>query len=202
MRQKRDAREDYLNLVEQIKQLSMVQVYDRYLGGKLRFRGNKAVAQCPWHGRDSSPSLTIYIDKNNWACFGCRAGGTVIDLVMKALGVDFKAAVSVLSRDFGISDSFTPDPVVRKKIIDAKEKRDLDLALETDLRRMLQAILLLRQQYNEALQTYSDYETNPDLVHERSMLDYIFDLIADAREADEKLRAWRIARKVFPCLKT
>lgn len=40
---------------------------------------NRPVVKCPLHGEDT-PSLRWYDDTNTFYCFGCRAGGDVINL--------------------------------------------------------------------------------------------------------------------------
>lgn len=197
---RRSTKEDYYELVEQIKRIPIRQVYDQYIGGNLQVHGKKAVSQCPWHGRDSMPSFTLYLDKGNWYCYGCQRGGTVIDLAMEALGADFKTAVTALARDFGLG-GVQADPVVRQQRTKAREQYVLETEFAADYDRIFQALVVRQKSCSAVLQGWSGYDDNPHLVHERSMIDYILDLIADAREPDEKLRAWRLARKVFPWLK-
>lgn len=58
-------------------------------------------ACCPFH-HEAKPSLKVYEGKNGWHCFGCNAGGSVIDLVMKLEGVSFSQAVVRLDHDFNL----------------------------------------------------------------------------------------------------
>ena len=46
---------------------------------------------CPFHA-DSHPSLSFWVSKNTFRCFVCGASGGTIDLVMRHLNFDFKAA--------------------------------------------------------------------------------------------------------------
>ena len=55
----------------------------------LRVRMHKAL--CPFHD-DRHPSLSFRVSKNTFRCFVCGASGGTIDLVMKYLNKDFKAA--------------------------------------------------------------------------------------------------------------
>jgi len=93
---------DYIALVDELKRIPILQIFDRYVGDKLRHHGKKAVAVCPWHGRDSSPSLTLYVDRNNWYCDGCQRGGTTIDLAMTAWALTSKQ-LSRLSPGFWLA---------------------------------------------------------------------------------------------------
>lgn len=45
------------------------------LGYHPRKAGRNYVMSCPWHGEDSTPSLTIYEPGLGWHCFGCGRGG-------------------------------------------------------------------------------------------------------------------------------
>ena len=55
----------------------------------LRVRMHKAL--CPFHD-DRHPSLSFRVSKNTFRCFVCGASGGPIDLVMRHLNLDFKAA--------------------------------------------------------------------------------------------------------------
>ncbi len=65
-------------------------------GVALRQTGADLTGCCPFH-EDGTPSLVISPEKNLWHCLGaCRAGGSVIDWVMRAEGVSFRHAVELL----------------------------------------------------------------------------------------------------------
>ena len=51
---------------------------------------------CPLH-QEKTASFTWYKDTNSWYCFGCKRGGSVIDLVMKQENCDAKEAIEKLS---------------------------------------------------------------------------------------------------------
>lgn len=59
--------------------------------------------QCPFHMGDDHGSLKIYEGgKTGWYCFGCGAGGTVIDFVMRLFHLNFRQAVLRLNTDFNL----------------------------------------------------------------------------------------------------
>ena len=65
-------------------------------GVELRRHGADLIGLCPFH-EDHEPSLVISPSKNLWHCMGaCRAGGSVIDWVMRERGVSFRHAVELL----------------------------------------------------------------------------------------------------------
>lgn len=67
----------------------------------IKVRGKKAMC---FNGHDkASPSLSFFLRKNTWRCFGaCGKHGDGINLVMEVLGVDFKTAFQWLETEFGI----------------------------------------------------------------------------------------------------
>lgn len=51
---------------------------------------------CPIHN-EKTPSCVVYHDQNSFYCYGCHAGGSVIDFVMARDGVPIKEAVKLLT---------------------------------------------------------------------------------------------------------
>jgi len=67
---------------EEAKLYPVVGLFENY-GIKLDKSGNKRFkCICPFHN-ETAPSLTIYEESNSWHCFGCNAGSSTIDFVMK-----------------------------------------------------------------------------------------------------------------------
>lgn len=58
--------------------------------------------RCPFHQGDHTASLKIYQGEGGWHCFGCNAGGSVIDFVMQLFNINFRQAVLRLDMDFGL----------------------------------------------------------------------------------------------------
>lgn len=88
-----------MNRANAIKQiLTMRQVAEFY-----GFHPNRAgYIQCPFHSGDKHGSLKIYPDTGGWHCFGCGAGGSVIDFAMRLFDINFKQAVLRLNSDFNL----------------------------------------------------------------------------------------------------
>lgn len=62
----------------------------------------RGMAVCPFHG-DSDASLKVYRDpRRGWHCYGCHAGGDVIDFTMRWYGLCFKEAVARINEDFAL----------------------------------------------------------------------------------------------------
>ena len=65
-----------------------------------KFFGENLLGLCPMH-EDHDPSLVLTPSRGLWHCLGaCQIGGTVIDWVMKAEGLDFREAVDKLLAEF------------------------------------------------------------------------------------------------------
>ena len=80
------------NTLEEIKEIPIQEVARR-LG--LEVQGQ--LARCFSHKPDRNPSLRLNLNKNQFHCYVCRGvGGSVIDLVMQVLGIDFQEAIAFL----------------------------------------------------------------------------------------------------------
>ena len=72
---------------------------------------------CPFHN-EKTASCKIYPKSNSFYCFGCGAGGDVIDFVRLLYGLDFRQACVRLEADFGlvgVTDSASPELSERAK---------------------------------------------------------------------------------------
>jgi DNA primase len=65
-------------------------------GIELRAIGRRLIGRCPLH-RDARPSLVVYPHSQSYFCFGCGAGGDVIDFVARINGLSFKEAAARLA---------------------------------------------------------------------------------------------------------
>ena len=82
--------------LQKLRELPIEGVAER-LG--LRVVHHKAL--CPFHA-DNHPSLSFKVSKNTYRCFVCGASGGPIDLVMKHLNLDFRAACRWLADEHNI----------------------------------------------------------------------------------------------------
>ena len=76
-------------------------------GLQLRPTGGRLTGVCPFHG-DTRPSLIVYPATQSYYCFGCGAGGDVIDFVARLNKVGFKHAVEVLCGTAGQPYNLSP----------------------------------------------------------------------------------------------
>lgn len=68
---------------------------------KLKRSGSSFMGCCPFH-REKTPSFHVSADKQLYHCFGCGAGGSVIQFIMNAEGLDFPDALRYLADRAGI----------------------------------------------------------------------------------------------------
>lgn len=80
-------------LQELRQKVDIVDVVSDYV--QLRRSGRSYSGLCPFHN-ERTPSFSVSQDRGMYHCFGCGAGGTVINFVMDIEGVSFQEAVIVL----------------------------------------------------------------------------------------------------------
>jgi len=85
--------------LERLKaEVSLVRLIEA-AGHTLKRQGKDLAMRCPFHDGDDTPSFIVTPAKNVWHCFGCQAGGTAIDWVMRTRAVSFRHAVELLARE-------------------------------------------------------------------------------------------------------
>ena len=67
----------------------------------LKRRGKNYVGLCPFH-QEKTPSFSVNPSRQSFYCFGCKAGGTAFDFVMRRDRVEFKEALQILAGMAGI----------------------------------------------------------------------------------------------------
>lgn len=68
---------------------------------KLRKNGRDYTGLCPFH-KEKSPSFHVNQDKQLFHCFGCGAGGNLVQFVMRSEGLDFVEALKLMADRAGI----------------------------------------------------------------------------------------------------
>jgi len=71
---------------------------------KLVPRGNSFVGKCPFHN-EKTPSFNVNDDKALFYCFGCKAGGNVVNFLTKFKNFSFKESMEYLANFLGLSIS-------------------------------------------------------------------------------------------------
>lgn len=99
------------NIVRLIRdQANIVEVVSAYV--RLTPSGKNYKALCPFH-QEKTPSFYVSPEKGLWHCFGCGAGGDVIDFVQRIEGLTFTEAIAKLARQLGIK--WQPSPATRRE---------------------------------------------------------------------------------------
>ena len=85
---------DHTFLDELTARNDIVDIVSRYVA--LKRQGANYFGLCPFHN-EKSASFSVSPDKQIYYCFGCGAGGGVINFVMRAEGLEFRDAVQFLA---------------------------------------------------------------------------------------------------------
>ena len=91
--------------VEDLKRRHAIADVVRGHGVELRRQGAHLAGLCPFHA-DGRASLIVYPETRSFYCFGCGAGGDVIDFVRRVAGLGFREAVARL--EGGAAPEVTP----------------------------------------------------------------------------------------------
>ncbi|PHM49631.1 CHC2 zinc finger domain-containing protein [Xenorhabdus miraniensis] len=86
--------------------VSLVAVIEQQ-GRQLFKRGKDMTMLCPFH-EEKTPSMVITPSKNLYHCFGCSAGGSVLDWVMKTEGLSLRHAAERLKAVLGHNPAVEP----------------------------------------------------------------------------------------------
>ena len=68
---------------------------------KLKKNGRDYTGLCPFH-KEKSPSFHVNQEKQLFHCFGCGAGGNLVQFVMRSEGLDFVEALKLMADRAGI----------------------------------------------------------------------------------------------------
>ena len=61
---------------------------------RLKRAGRNFVGLCPFHN-EKTPSFSVNPERGFFHCFGCGAGGTVFNFIMRTEGLNFPEAIRV-----------------------------------------------------------------------------------------------------------
>ncbi|MBA2662236.1 MAG: DNA primase [Bradymonadaceae bacterium] len=87
-------------VIEQVlSRTDILQTVGEYV--TLKRTGNNYKGLCPFHG-ENSPSFFVHPSKGIFKCFGCGAGGNVVNFLMTIEGWNFPETVRHLADKFGI----------------------------------------------------------------------------------------------------
>lgn len=84
---------------ELVQRSDIVDVVQGYV--QLRHRGRTYTGLCPFHN-EKTPSFVVYPENQSFYCFGCGAGGDVINFMKRIQNVDYVEAVKALAARAGM----------------------------------------------------------------------------------------------------
>lgn len=91
---------DFKDFLRQLKeQADIVEVIGRTVN--LRKAGSNYKGRCPFHD-EKTPSFNVVPHRGIFHCFGCGAGGSVVDFVMRQERLEFIEAVEKLAKEMGL----------------------------------------------------------------------------------------------------
>lgn len=92
---------NHINIADEIKsRCNIVDVIGRVV--PLKKSGSNYKGVCPFHN-EKTPSFVVSETKQIFTCFGCGATGDVLAFVKRYYNLDFRGAVEMLAREYGIS---------------------------------------------------------------------------------------------------
>lgn len=106
-------------LDELLAKNDIVSVVSSYV--ELRPKGRRLWGLCPLHG-EKTPSFSVSPDKQMFYCFGCHAGGTVIQFIMQMERMSFVEAVKLLANRASMELPETADDTAMQRERAYKER--------------------------------------------------------------------------------
>jgi len=89
------------SVIDSIKQRCDIEtVVSSYVS--LKRTGNHLKGLCPFHS-EKTPSFIVYTDTQSFYCFGCGAGGDVVNFTMRAENLDYVSAIEALAKRAGVA---------------------------------------------------------------------------------------------------
>ncbi|HJW74111.1 MAG TPA: CHC2 zinc finger domain-containing protein [Thermoleophilia bacterium] len=105
--------------------------------------GSVMVGVCPFHNDDGT-AFTIGPKANTWRCDPCKAGGSVVEFVMKSEGVSRRHALELLAQGLPLQGNAAPGKVKGSSI----KKLPAPVQLVADDQKLLRDVV---DYYNETL---------------------------------------------------
>ncbi|MFD0682655.1 MULTISPECIES: DNA primase [unclassified Paenibacillus] len=141
-----------------LKHHDIVDVVGRYV--HLSKQGHYMKGLCPFHS-EKSPSFTVTPEKQIYHCFGCGAGGGVIQFIMAMEGYSFAEAISQMAQEANLDIGI--DPAADSRSQQNPDKSKLYEAYELT-GKLYQYILKNTEQGKQAMQYLRSRGLNDKLI--------------------------------------
>ena len=192
------------NPFETIKETLLIADITRFYGVEVK-RNNQAL--CPFHN-EKTPSFTIFPKTNSFKCFGCGAGGSVIDFAMLIHGTDALEAAKILDSNhhLGLFD-YEPTEEERHRLKEEQARREANKGLDTAFKGFMDKAFYLLCDYlhllhdwkvTHAPKTAQELDTANVLFveacHKLDYIEYLTDFLLNA-SIDEQIYFYQTHRK-------
>ena len=152
---------------------------------------------CPFHAGDRNPSLKLYdtADKKGWYCFGCHAGGSVIDFVMRHDACSFSTAVRAIDHYLNLHLLTVEDFQAQEHYRREQAHFDAEAARRLKALDDQQSAIEAENARNPEswLRTAKDWDRYQIL---RDALDYNEYRLSLIEEKRKKVQAWRTSQRL------
>lgn len=81
-----------------LNELTIRQVFEKYISAEFNRQG---FCRCPFHA-ERTASFKLFENNDSFYCFGCGAGGNLINLCAKANNIGYLEAMKKLDEEFGV----------------------------------------------------------------------------------------------------
>lgn len=120
--------------------LKPTQVAKHYLGYPAREQGNNIWYKSPFRPEERTASFLVN-DSRGFHDFGTSEHFDIISFVQRLYNTDFKNAMSILSRDFGIQDDYRISDTVAQYLIQKRQQeKEIEIKINNWYNQVLQKI--------------------------------------------------------------
>ena len=167
--------------------------------------------RCPFHSGDHTASLKVYdaapnnaSTRRGWYCFGCHAGGSVIDFVMLQESCSFAAAVRDIDHALNL-DLLSPEPWQDQEAFQSLQKcldalQALLLSQAEDLQRFLNARITAEYASWTAIDRISKKDRTADdwtrWLNLKESLDYLEFRLTRLDDFRKEVHKWRNSHRL------
>ncbi len=151
-------------------------------GRQLVKKGKDFTTLCPFHD-EKTPSCVISPEKNLYHCFGCNAGGSVLDWVMQTEKLSLRKAAERLKAELGDNPAVVP--------LVAKDEPEIFAEDEAGRQQLLSRVV---EFYHHTLLNA------PEAVAylEKRRLDVVLNRLADYTEQRQRLKSRLLQAMLYP----
>jgi len=96
-----------INVADVVSKIDLVTLAWEYGLDLLPQNNGDYTCICPFHDDNETPSMRIYVQTNTFHCFGCQAGASVFEFVMRMDNVEFPAALHKLAERVGYTGAYS-----------------------------------------------------------------------------------------------